>query len=612
MSRLPSLTQSVFLIALALAACRAPRAEAADATPSPRALTPAVRDRLDALAREQELEGLKEETINLGGNVTAWLVSQAALTARQEADQAARMGKQLLAESRAVPTPPAAERVWQRLVKQLPEYLKPKEFTFTLTVVEAPRPGVFTWGAGQVYITRPLLDQLLESPERGEPALAFLLAHQLGHGAYQHCRRGWQLVQIQDEVRNLIPHGVDANMLQRLLETRVKAAGTFVYLLYSRHQCYEADCFAWQLCRNAGFDLDAALDGLRYAAVVAEPRLLTDPKYRPGPQTTTPELHYYLSEEPEPLIRLKRLLMERDGQVADEKTYGLFCYDRASGELTRCEPHSVGAGEAPVVLVHGLRGDKLTFAAFLAFLGKQDELEGRPLLFFRFPNNESLAKCGRFLHNEMARVVLAPEKTTFLCHSAGGLVVRYYTEVMKGAFDRAILLATPNGGSTLVPLKYLVDLAQFAGALKSGLVEAIAATFPEGRGQITHDLHPDSLFYRHLGSDRKMAARYRVYYGQVLDVGQALALRAGFAAAKTYLRERVFAAVKVPELNRQGEALLDAWPVPDELFFGDGVVTVPSARLPGAAKTVRTRCNHLSILIDGEVMRQVVQDVVER
>src|SRR5262249_8356299 len=159
---------------------------------------------------------------------------------------------------------------------------------------------------------------------------------------------------------------------------------------------YEADLFAWQLCRNAGIAQEQALDALRCLALQTHPRLKTADDYRPAEKALAPVLLYYLSSQPEPLIRLKRLFMERDGLVADEKTYGLFRYAPAKGEFSRCDARSVSAEEAPFVFIHGLRGGNETFRAFLDFLSEQKELAGRPLLSFRYPNNDSLARSGTF------------------------------------------------------------------------------------------------------------------------------------------------------------------------------------------------------------------------
>ena len=58
-------------------------------------------------------------------------------------------------------------------------------------------------------------------------------------------------------------------------------------------------------------------------------------------------------------------------------------------------------------------------------------------------------------------------------------------------------------------MKFLIDVCEFAVALRLGLPKAIAATVPEGRGEIGWDILPDSLFLRYLGQDKALAAATR-------------------------------------------------------------------------------------------------------
>src|SRR5439155_2317862 len=177
----------------------------------------------------------------------------------------------------------------------------------------------------------------------------------------------------------------------------------------------------------------------------------------------------------------ERLLMEQSGEVQDKERLGLFAFDPKTRRLTRCAAGAIPAGKACVVFIHGMHGDDGSFRHFLAFLASDKRTAGRPLLVFRHPGNGSLAHSGRFLRNEMARVVASPARASFVCHSAGGLVFRYYAEKLGGDFDRAVLLGTPNAGSLLTPLKFLADAAEFASDLKMGLPAAITATLSEGR-----------------------------------------------------------------------------------------------------------------------------------
>jgi Zn-dependent protease with chaperone function len=577
-----------------------------------KSITPALRARIDKTAMGVELEDLGKESVNLAGNATAFLISQTTLTAQEEANLAEQMHQKLLKTKQVVETPKEAERILKLLLAQVPAQEKPKEFTYRLTVLDVPELGVFTFGGGCIYITRPALERLLDGTPRGESALAFVLAQQLGHIGRLHCRRGWQLAQIQEELKQHFKTEVDANVMCRLLETSVQFSGPLTYFLYSRHQSYEADLYAWQLCRNARIDMEEALDALRYGAIMAHPRAATEEDYRPAKDELAPVLRYYLSESPDPLLRLKRMLMERDGLVEDVKEYGLFRYDFKSGAFTRCADQSVAADAAPIVFIHGLRDGNTAFQDFLAFLGKQKETADRPLLVFRYPNNDSLARCGLFLTNEVKRVLAAPEKAAFICHSAGGLVFRFYAEIKKGAFGQAFLLGTPHLGSQLTALKFLIDVTQFAGALRLGLPGAIAATVPEGRGAIGYDLLPDSLFLRYLGYDKALAARYQIFYGQCLDPVKSLSLSVAVRTARTLLKEVVTAHIQSPVLREQANRVIDELQAPQELLNGDGVVTVRSASLKNAGKITKTTLDHLSIKSDEKVMQQILGVLIKQ
>lgn len=580
--------------------------------PGLKALTPAIRARLDRVAVEQETETVCQETVNLAGNATAFLISQTILPPREEADLSEAQRARLLAQSSLLATPELLQRVWQRLLPELPAHFRPAEFTYRLFVLDVPRVGAFTPGGGQVFLTRGLTERLLQDPQRGEAALALVLAQQLGHIGLGHTRRGWQMKRIQEELQKNDKLDADQKALARILETAVHISGPLTYFLYTRHQSYEADLFAWELCRNSQIDLDAALDALRFLAVSSDPRLLTDDAYRPDKEVAALVVPYYLSSEPEPSRRLKRLLLERDGIVENETEHGLFRYHSSRDESIRCGNRSFQADEEAIIFLHGLRGDHGTFHEFLAFFRQEKETASRPLLLFRCPNNDSLARNGLFLGRELARVGVAPEKAVFICHSAGGLVFRYYAEKQHGRYGRAFFLGTPHQGSAMTALKFLVDVTLFADALRLGLPTALAQTLPEGRGQVSYDLTPDSLFLRHLGHDPKQAANYTIFYGQCLDPSHALGLRLTFLGIKRLLREQFVNRFESPWLKECGQHLVDELQLPEEVLHGDGVVTVRSAALKGAGTLVKTELDHLALKQDREVMRQILERIRRR
>jgi pimeloyl-ACP methyl ester carboxylesterase len=593
---------SLVLGGLLLAASSATAAE----PPRLKDLTPDVRTRIDRLAAQHPLDTLQQAKRNVAGNVSLWALSHLALAPEDEREHAEAVHKHILGHEKTVATPPAAQRVFRKLLDNLPPHLKPDAFEYTLTVLDQTEADAFTIGGGYVYISRSLLDALTADPEHGETALAFVLGHQLGHIGLLHCRHGWQVFELQQEIQKGIDIHIAREHLREVLHTGVESAGDHVNFLYTRRQVYEADLFAWQLCRNTGLPLDHALDGLRWLVLVEQPRIRTDGAYhRDGEETG--------GEGAPALLRLKRLFMERDGQVDDpHDTYGLLLWDARSDSFQRCGPQSVGAGEKPIVFVHGFHGSTRTFRDYLHTFARQPELRERKLLVFRYPNNASLCLCGQFLHNEMRRAVAAPEKAVFVCHSAGGLVFRWYAEARKNPFDRAILLSTPNEGSSLTSLKYLADLGAFIDELKMNGPGAIARMIPEGEGQIIYDVHADSLFLRYLGHNAELAKRYHVFSGDFLRPLQVAALGTGIVAAKRVLKNRVLPHIESPVLRRQSMRRIDRWHLPREVSHGDLVVSVQSALLKDAGRSTRTPLNHEEFKTDEQEIRDVMESIQGR
>jgi pimeloyl-ACP methyl ester carboxylesterase len=601
---------SVACIVSALLLWAAPVTSAEPELPPPLdRLTPELRQRIDRLAARTPLEPLDHEKVNLAGNITAWMLTQAAPTAEEEQQLAAEVHRQNLKLHRTVPTPAAAERVFRRLVDHLPPHLKPAPFTYTLTVLDVPRSLAFTPGGGHVYISKAMLDGLLPDARHGPDALAFVLAQELGHIGYLHCRRGYQLQRLQEDARKGIDAHVDSKLAQMILKTGVNANEPLVKFLYNRVQEYEADLFALMLCRNAGFGVNGSLDCLRWLALWRYPKLATAPDYQPDEKAPS-VLAYYLTSHPDPILRLKRLQMELAGQVEGTE-YGLFACDRTGEKLARAA--RLPADDRPaVVFVHGLRGDKDSFLALQRHLAAQAEACDLRLFVFRWPNDSSLARAGAFLRNEMARVFPSAQRVTFVCHSAGGLVFRTYAERHGGAFDRAIFLSTPHGGSDMAALKFLVDVGEFVGDLKLGIPAAVATVIAEGRGEIEHDLRPESLFLRYLGQDEKLTRRYHIFAAECLGTRESLALQLGFGAVRTLLRKPL-ASSKAEWLNQQAVRLVDNLVLPREVAAGDGAVSVQSASLKGAASvTVLPGLNHQTIKSDPKALDLIARKMLEK
>jgi hypothetical protein len=578
--------RAAVVLALAFTSSVSAEAPAARTAAMPRA----VRDRLDRLALRLPGDGVDRAVYQSVEGLPFGLLAAGGMTAEEEGRRAT--DRWLLDGTPAAETPAAAQRVFDRLIAELPPHLSPHGFHWFLTVLDAPGRDAFTIGGGFVYVTRPRLDELLADSDRGEAALAFVLADEIGRTALGHTRRAWELQASLESLAGHAPFGIPARAAAAALGAN-DAAGHFAYTALEYE---DADRFALHLCRNAGFDLDAVLDSVRAQAkedLDDKGDLLPD---RRGLG----------------LARLRRLLMERDGIYDDETVHGLFVYDRKSERLARCGPRQVSADERPVILIHGMRGNQYALDSYLTALGKQPELAGRPILVFRYPNNDSLSRSGRFLGREMRRCVGDPAKAVFVCHSAGGLVFRWYAEVDKGGFDRAVLLAVPNAGSTMAEFKAVVDLVRFGLDLPEGLDFALEDGFAEGDGQIALDLHPDSLFLRRLGREKPPLARYQVFYGTVFDFWQSLELLAGYAVAKRYAAEALSDLLPFPAVQARLLNLVEQTPLPEEVTRGDLAVSARSAALPGVAKTTGLRMFHEAFRYDPDIIRRVTDAILER
>lgn len=575
----------------------------ADAPPSLKDLTPQVRARIDRLAEQHPLDTVRQQERNVAGNISLWALGHLALDPEDELEHARSVNKQILARERKLETPAVAQQILEKLLEKLPDHLKPEEFEYKVLVLDQPEPNVFTLGGGFIYVSRPLLDAVLSNKERGESALAFILANQLGHMGLQHTRHGWQSFELEQELQRGIELHIERPQLRAILHTGVEAAGARMKFLYSRRQMYEADLFAWQLCRNIGLPLDPALDAVRWLAVVDHPRLLTDKDYRPDDENSDREV-------PPALLRLRRLFMERDGQVADrDDKYGLLLWDPQDDTFERCEAKSITAEDRPIIFVHGFRGSVRTFRAYLQTFAKDDDLSKRKLIVFRYPNNSSLSRCGQFLVNEMRRAVVAPEKAFFVCHSAGGLVFRWYAETRKRPFERAIMLSTPHKGTSLTALKYIADLSAFIDELKDNRTGALTRMLPEGEGQVVYDVHNDSLFLRYLGHNAELAKRYHVFSGEYLRPAEVIALGVGIAAAKRVMMNRLLPRIESPVLRRQAQRRVERWYLPVEISRGDLVVSVRSALLKDAGRTMKTALSHEQFDTDENVIHDVMESI---
>ena len=146
----------------------------------------------------------------------------------------------------------------------------------------------------------------------------------------------------------------------------------------------------------------------------------------------------------------------------------------------------------------------------------------------------------------------------------------------------------------------------FGGNLFDGLPAAIRSTASDGRGHLTPDVKPDSLFLRYLGRDDKIVRRYHVIYGKFLSGKRSATVFWSFLAARMGARQLIRDRVTSPTTRRLELRLIDGLRLTDEVLDGDLIVSVDSARLEGAGWVTATRLPHQELKTDRDVMREVV------
>jgi pimeloyl-ACP methyl ester carboxylesterase len=394
--------------------------------------------------------------------------------------------------------------------------------------------------------------------------------------------------------------------LEKLVQAAVTVSGRSLRFLYSRKQEYDADLFALQLCTNAGFEPENCLDALRALAMPGHPAAAVDR----GPAAKRVASVVSPFDNQSVLLRLKRLRQELDGQP-DGGECGLYVFQPDNGFRTRAPDRLIGPGGRGVVIVHGLESDLTRFEAMARALADCPATGGAPILGFLYPNDESLARSARFLKRELHRVCGTAEQVDFVCHSAGGLVVRYYAEREAGGLRRAVFLGTPHAGSRLSELGAFLEMGQLVEKADLGFPETLRSAIMDGRGQMGIDLKPDSLFLRDLNGGEPRAEHYAVIRGRAVRATSGLAFRTLHGAAIVALKQGA-ARLNVPELLRAMVLQkVDSWSLPEEILRGDLAVSLDSAGLEGVRRTETLPLNHVRLTRAAEAIDTVLEMLAE-
>ena len=576
------------------------------------------RRRIDDNALWGPRELINKADVEVIGSLTQWLVVHAAIPADEERRRGEDEIRQAEDKLKSEAAPEAAQKVFDALIAAMPERMRPNKRQAGIAVVEKSERTASIAGLGRVSLDKGWLDAVLADERTGRDQLAFVLAHELSHVSLGHTRRRYQLRWLEpyfakDVERKAITPEDQKNV--PFMKDLLRAVGALSENVYTREESYQSDLFAIHLCRNAGFDVENCLDVLRAAAVQKKKALLDEPPPREGTPPVEPEIQpnttrelMTLASTPSAAQRLRRMRLELDGLVYGE--FGLFEFDREKKLFARVADASVPADARAVVCIHGMESSREVWQPLLTRFADESTAAktNRKLFAFRYPADDSLARSGKFLQRELQRVCGSAKQIDFVVHSAGGLVFRWYAEVERGEFRRAVFLGTPHQGSDLARLRGLLEAVQFAGDISLGFDAALQNAILDGRGQITFDLAPGSLFLSDLNRERAdlHRDRYSIHRGKALSSTRVLLLRTSVDAARAALTRK---------LNKEKETLLavfgasalDALSVPQEISDGDLCVTSDSALLDGVKNVQTHDLKHTALPRDPKVMSLVVE-----
>jgi pimeloyl-ACP methyl ester carboxylesterase len=319
-------------------------------------------------------------------------------------------------------------------------------------------------------------------------------------------------------------------------------------------------------------------------------------------------------------ITIDRAAMHKSLLDAEEKTRQWIGANGSSNDagdeygLEYLGAESTKSFETPehvVILAHGLDDPGFMWDDLIPHLREA----GFQIAVFRYPNDGAISESADLL----ARTLEEQRKNGLrridvLAHSMGGLVARdvltrpsHYAGDGGGgerfpAIDRLIMIGTPNHGAMLARYRFVTQAGEQLNRLINGKG---LAPVEAGSGEAAVDLLPDSDFLRRLNS-RPLARHTR--YTNITS--QWMTLDAD------RLQQRLEKAIDAFETQapasewRQWLSQFKAARAARKLqlacgSFGDGCVSVDSARLEGVDDFVVLRGNHMSVLWNGPLSDDV-------
>ena len=247
--------------------------------------------------------------------------------------------------------------------------------------------------------------------------------------------------------------------------------------------------------------------------------------------------------------------------------------------LVRLQPPE--AGRHDVVLVHGLDDPGMVWMNLAPAL----QAAGHGVSILNYPNDQPVHDSARLFARELEEKFAQPAAAIdIVAHSMGGLVAREMLtspalacsapDCTRPPVMRLIMVGTPNHGSDLARFRGLSELREQFSRLIDGEGGWLDGIF-DGAGEAGLDLIPGSAFLSELNA-RPAPAQTRMHViAGVIGKEEAEALARLLEGEQTAPDDTVL----IPLVER----------------IGDGLVSLPSARLPDVPLT-RVSGNHLSII----------------
>lgn len=132
-----------------------------------------------------------------------------------------------------------------------------QDIPYKFFVIEKDEINAFTIPGGNVYIYTGLLDKL-----KTDDQLAFVLAHEIGHGAAKHSVKKFQAAMGYSLIGGIIIGTIDSDTSAQIAALSSSVAMNIIFSAYGRKDEHQADELGVKYMYLAGYDLNGAIQAL--------------------------------------------------------------------------------------------------------------------------------------------------------------------------------------------------------------------------------------------------------------------------------------------------------------------------------------------------------------